>query len=86
MLTRLKCWNFQRAISKTSLNPRGLTGRIYVGEDTLLHTKYISCGSDGFREDLLSFSHYKSVGVNDLQGMANLDPKGVVGKIYVRDH
>ena len=33
------------------------------------HTKYISCGSHGFKEkDFLSFSHYKS--------MENLDPKG----------
>ena len=34
-------------------------------------------------KDLLSFSHYKSVGVN---GMAVLDPRGMVGKIYVGDH
>ena len=28
----------------------------------MLHTKYISCGPDGFREeDFLSFSHYKSM-------------------------
>ena len=32
------------------------------------------------------FSHYKSVGVNDPWGMANLDPKGMVGRIYVGDH
>ena len=44
-----------------SLDPRGLIGRIYVGVHlTLLHTKYISCGPHGFREeDFLSFSHYK---------------------------
>ena len=49
----------------------------------MLHTKYISRGPDGFREDLLSFSHYKSVGVN---GMVNLDPRGMDGRIYVGDH
>ena len=46
------------------LDSRGLIGRIYVGEhQTLLHTKYISCGPHGFREeDFLNFSHYKSMG------------------------
>ena len=40
-----------------SLDPRGLIGRIYVGEHlTLLHTKYISSGPHGIREeDFLSF-------------------------------
>ena len=42
-----------------SLDPRGLIGRIYIGDHkTLLHTKYISSGPHGFRvEDFLSFSH-----------------------------
>ena len=32
--------------------PRGLIGRINVGDHyTLLHTKYISCGPHGFREE-----------------------------------
>ena len=52
-----------------SLGPRGLIGRIYVGDHlTLLHTitKYVSCGLHEFREeDILSFSHYKSRGAND---------------------
>ena len=49
-----------------SLDPRGLIGRIYVGVHyTLLHTKYISSGPHGFREDFLSFSHYKSMGANN---------------------
>ena len=35
--------------------PQGLDCKIYVGD----HTKYISCGPQGFREeDFLSFSHY----------------------------
>ena len=42
-----------------SLDPRCLTGKIYVGDhETLLHTKYISSGPHGFRLKL-SFSHYK---------------------------
>ena len=50
-----------------SLEPRGLVSRIYVGDHlTLLYTKYISCGPQGFREeDFLSFFHYKSMGAND---------------------
>ena len=57
-------------------SPRGVASldpRIYVdwqdlcrGQLTLLHTKYVSCGPHGFREeDFLSFSHYKSMGAND---------------------
>ena len=35
-----------------SLGTRGLIGRIYVEDHyTLLHTKYISCGPHGFREE-----------------------------------
>ena len=47
-----------------NLDPRGMVGRIYVGDHlTLLHTKYISSGPHGFgEEDFLSFSHYKSMG------------------------
>ena len=34
-----------------SLDPRGMVGRIYVGDHfTLLHTKYLSYGLYGFRE------------------------------------
>ena len=57
-----------------SLEPRGLIGRIYVGDHkTLLHTKYISCGPHGFREDFFSFSHYKSMGANCQFGPKGLD-------------
>ena len=35
-----------------SLDPRGLIGRIYVGDHLiLLHTKYVSSGPHGFREE-----------------------------------
>ena len=66
----------------TSLHPRGLIGRIYkcrIPLDIAIHTKYISCGPDGFR----SFFHYKSMGVIDLHGMAILDPRCLIGRIYV---
>ena len=32
------------------------------------------------------FFHYKSIGGNDPKGVANLDAKGMVGRIYVGDH
>ena len=70
-----------------NLDPRGLIGRIYVGDHyTLLHTKYISSWPHGFREDFLSFSHYKSIGVNDPWSMASLGPRVLIGRIYVGDH
>ena len=70
-----------------SLEPSVLIGRIYVGDhSTLLHTKYLSCGPHGFREDFLSFFHYKSMGANDPRGVASLDPRGLFGRIYVGDH
>ena len=60
-----------------SLDPRSLFGRIYLGNhQTLLHTKYISCGPQGFREDF--FSHYKSMGADDV---ASLDPRDLIGRI-----
>ena len=63
-----------------SLEPRGLISRIYVRDhQTLLYTKYISCGPQGFR-DFLSFFHYKSMGANDPGGMASLDPRGLIGR------
>ena len=52
----------------------------------LLHTKYLSSGPYRFREEDLSFSHFKSMGANEPRGVANLDPRGMVGRIYVGDH
>ena len=42
-----------------NLDPRGMVGRIYVGDHfTLLHTKYLSSEPYGFREkDFSKFSH-----------------------------
>ena len=71
-----------------NLDPRDMIGRNYVGDHlTLLHTKYLSTGSHGFKEeDFLSFSHYKSMRANEPQDAANLDPRGMIGRIYVGDH
>ena len=58
-----------------NLDPRGLIGRIYVGDHkTLLHTIYINCAPHDFREeDFLSFSHYKSMGASGQFGPQGLD-------------
>ena len=71
-----------------NLDTRGLICRIYVGDYyTLLHTKYISSGPHAFREeDFLSFSHCKSMGANDPQGVASLGPRGLIGRICIDDH
>ena len=34
----------------------------------------------------LRFSYYKSMGANDPWGVANLDPRGMIGRIYVEYH
>ena len=58
-----------------NLDPRGMVGRIYVQKvTTLLHTRYLSSGPHGFREDFLSFSHYKSIGAICCHGDQNSNP------------
>ena len=55
-------------------------------ENTLLHTKYISCGIHGFREKIFQFFPInKSMDTLYPLG-ASLDPRGLTGRIYVRDH
>ena len=70
------------------MEPRGLIGRMYVGDHyTLLHAQYISCWSHGFREeDFYSCSHCKSTGANDPRSMASLDPSGLIGRFDVVDY
>ena len=70
-----------------NLDPRGMVGRISEGDHlTLLNTKYLSSGPYSLREDFLSFSHYKSMRANEPRGTGNLDPRGMVCRIYVGDH
>ena len=38
------------------------------------------------KKAFLGFSHFKSMGANDPWGTANLDPRVMVGRIYVGDH
>ena len=37
------------------------------------------------KEILLVFFHYKFMGANDPRGVASLDPRGMVGRIYIGD-
>ena len=55
---------------------------------TLQHAKYLRSGPSSFREeDFLRFSHCKSMGAKGPWGpVANFDPRGMVGRIYVGDH
>ena len=71
-----------------NLDPRGIIGRIYVGYHLLLlHTKYKSSWPHGFmEEDFFTFSYCKSTGDDDPQGVANLDPRSMIGRIYVGYH
>ena len=61
---------------RTSLDPRGLIGKIYVREHYILN---ISCGSHGSRKKKISFFPYFFYP----WGLANLDPRGLIGWIYV---
>ena len=59
-----------------NLDPRGMVGRIYVGDHL---TKYLSSGPHGLRkEDFLSFFRYKSMVANDPQGVASLYPRVLI--------
>ena len=66
-----------------------MVGRIYVGDHwPLLHTKYMSYGPHGFREED-SFKVFPIISLWELmtpQSMANLDPRGFIDRIYVGDH
>ena len=70
----------------TSFHPRDLIGRIYVGDRyTLLYiliTKCISCGLHGFIEDFFMLINYKFMEIID----PRLDPRGLIGRIYVVEY
>ena len=71
------------------MDPRGTVGRIYKEDHyTLLLTKYESSGPCGFGEEdcFMFFSHCKSIGANDPRGGAIFDPRGMIGRIYKKDH
>ena len=46
----IKCIGGNDPRGMANLDPRGMVGRIYVGDHlTLLHTKYVSYGPHGFK-------------------------------------
>ena len=65
--------------SMVNLDPRGIVGRIYVGN----HYKIYKLWASWF---LKVFSQYKSKENLSPQGGASLDPRGSIGRIYVGDH
>ena len=70
-----------------NLDPRGMVGRIYIGDHySLLHTN-VSFGPHVFREDFLGFFSYIVLYKQMIPlGMASLGPKDLIGRIYVGDH
>ena len=71
-----------------NLDPRSMIGRIYVGYHyLLLHTKYKSSGPHGLREDFFFiFSYCMTMGDDDPRDVTNLDPRSIIGRIYVEYH
>ena len=58
--------------------PRDMVGKIYVGDhQTLLYTKYISCGPYGIEDFFLSFSNYKSFRAIDPHMHVKFSHKGL---------
>ena len=45
-----------------------------------------SSGPHGLREDFFLFSYYMTMGDDDPRGVANLVPRGMIGRIYVECH
>ena len=52
----------------------------------MLYTKYVSCVPHGFREDFLSFFHFKSMGAIDPRAWPVGSLWGLVVRIYVEDY
>ena len=71
------------------MDPSGTVGRIYKEDHyTLLLTKYESSGPCGFGEEDF-FYVFPIVSLWELmtpRGGAILDPRGMIGRIYIEDH
>ena len=68
-----------------NLDPRGLIGRICVGDHyTLIHIKYVNCGPHGFKEE--DFFSIKSIGANDPPEHGQFGPQGLDWQDYVGGH
>ena len=67
-------------------DPRGVIGRTYVGDHlSLIHAKYPNSGPSTFREEdfFKDFPVVSIWGLLSHRGVANFDPSGMVGRIYV---
>ena len=72
----ISLWELMSPRGMANWDPRGMVGRIYVGDHlTLLTTKYLSSGLPII-----------TLRANEPRVVANLDPRGMVGRIYVGDH
>ena len=61
-----------------NLDSRGIVGTIYVEDhQTLLYTKYISCGPHGYRKDFFKVFSIICLRVIDPHGQASLDSGGI---------
>ena len=65
-----------------NLNPSVKIGSFNEGD----YLKYKSSGPHGLREDFFMFSYCMTMGDDDPMGVANLDPKGMIGRINVGYH
>ena len=72
-----------------NLDPWSMIGRNYKGAYyTLLHAKYKRSGPHGFREEDF-FTFFPIISLwrpMTPQGVANLDPRGMIGRIYEGYH
>ena len=84
----MNLWELMSPRCIASLNPRDMVCRIYEGDHLmLLNVKISKLWPHNFREeDFLSFFHCKSMRANEPWDVANLNPRGMVGRIYVVDH
>ena len=70
---------------EANLDPRGMIGRIYVGLTKNFFTQNIKAFDliVSEKEAFCLFSYCKSMGDDDPRGVANLDTRGMIGRIYV---
>ena len=68
-----------------NLGPRDTVGRIYEGHCFTQNIKGLGLMVSE-KKIFYVFSYYKSTESNDPRGTANLDPRGMIGRIYEGYH
>ena len=63
-----------------------MVGRVYI--ENTKHCNILNILAEDLMalEKIFSFSHDKSMGAKDHWDIANLNPRGMVGRLYVWDH